>query len=69
MNELEDFDRRRSRFTPDDIEEIANAAAERVLDKIYNEVGKSVIKRLAWLAGAALIGVFMWLSSKGDIPK
>jgi hypothetical protein len=69
LNEPEDFDRRRSRFTPEEVEEIANAAAERVLDKVYAEVGKSIIKRLAWIAGAALIGVFMWLSSKGDIPK
>ena len=69
MNESEDFDRRRSRFTPEEVEEIANAAAERVLDKIYTEVGKSIIKRLAWLAGAAIVGLFIWLSSKGDIPK
>jgi len=31
--------------------------------------GKSVLKKLAWLTGAAVIGLFMWLAGHNSLPK
>lgn len=52
-------------LTDEQIEAIAERAAEVAFRKIYEEVGKSVLRKLAWLAGAAVIGLGWWLSSKG----
>ncbi len=38
-------------LTDEQIEAIAERAAEVALNKVYTEVGKSVLKKLAWLAG------------------
>ncbi len=57
----------------EDIQMIADAAAEKAVEKIrtiiYEEVGKSVIKWLAYLIGAVVVGGAMWLSSRGALPK
>lgn len=61
----------RRHLTEDDIDEIAEKAAEKAVQKmtshIYQEVGKGLVARLLWLAGAVLVGLAMWLHSKGDI--
>lgn len=56
-------------LTDAQIEAIAERAAEVALNKVYTEVGRSVLKRLAWLTGAAVIGLAMWLAGHGVIPK
>ncbi len=56
-------------LTDEQIEAIAERAAEVALNKVYTEVGKSVLKKLAWLTGAAVLGLAMWLSSHGSLPK
>jgi tetrahydromethanopterin S-methyltransferase subunit G len=56
-------------LTDQQIEEIAERAAEVALNKVYTQVGKSVLKKLAWLTGAAVIGLVMWLSGHGSMPK
>lgn len=56
-------------LTDDQIEAIAERAAEVALNKVYTEVGKSVLKKLAWLAGAAVIGLAMWLAGHNSLPK
>lgn len=56
-------------LTDDQIEAIAERAAEVAFEKIYQEVGKSVLKKLAWLAGAATVGLVMWLGGHGSLPK
>lgn len=48
-----------------DPEAIAERAAERTLDIISMEVGKSVIRKVAWAAGVVLVGLLAWLGSKG----
>lgn len=50
-----------------EIDAIADKAAYRALDKVYAEVGKSMLKKLAWIAGVAIIALFIWLSGKGII--
>lgn len=56
-------------LTDAQIEAIAERAAEVALNKVYTEVGRSVLKKLAWLAGAAVIGLALWLAGHGALPK
>lgn len=56
-------------LTDQQIEAIAERAAQVALNKVYTEVGKSVLKKLAWLTGAAVIGLAMWLAGHGSLPK
>lgn len=56
-------------LTDDQIEAIAERAAEVALNKVYTEVGKSVLKKLAWLTGAGVIGLAMWLAGHNSLPK
>lgn len=55
-------------LTDEQIEAIAERAAEVAFEKIYKEVGKSVLTRLAWMAGAAVVGFFIWVGG-GHAPK
>ena len=56
-------------LTDAQIEAIAERAAEVALNKVYAEVGKNVLKRLAWLTGVAVIGFALWLAGNGSLPK
>lgn len=56
-------------LTDSQIEIIAERAAEVALNKVYSEIGKNVLKKLAWLTGVAVLGLAMWLSSHGALPK
>jgi hypothetical protein len=60
-------------ITQSEIQVIAEAAADKAVEKIrhviYEEVGKSALKWMAYLIGAVIVGLFMWLASKGDIIK
>jgi len=56
-------------LTDEQIEAIAERAAEVAFEKIYKEVGKSVLTRMAWLVGAAVVGAAMWLGGHGSLPK
>ena len=55
----------------EDVERIAERAATKavaeITDYVYIEVGKSVLKSILWLTGAAIVGVAAWLHSKGFI--
>lgn len=56
-------------LTDEQIEAIAERAAQVALNKVYTEVGKNVLKKLAWLTGAAVLGLAMWLAGHGALPK
>jgi hypothetical protein len=56
-------------LTDAQLEIIAEKAAVKALEKVYTEVGKSVLKKAAWLVGVAVIGLVMWLGSQGTLPK
>lgn len=56
-------------LTDAQLELIAEKAAERALEKVYTEVGKSVLKKAAWITGVAILGLFMWLAAHGSLPK
>jgi hypothetical protein len=56
-------------LTDEQIDIIAERAAVVALNKVYTEVGKSVLKKLAWVTGAAVIGLAMWLAGNNALPK
>jgi hypothetical protein len=65
------IERRKSAFplTDDQIEEIAERAAEKAVqkmtDQIYLEVGKGVVKKALYLIGAFVVGAGLWAKAKG----
>ena len=56
-------------LTEEQIEAIAERAAERALAKVYEEVGKSVLRRFIWLIGTAALGLVIYLAGKGVVLK
>lgn len=56
-------------LTDEQIEAIAERAAEVAFKKIYEEVGRSVIKRIFWIVGVATLFIMMWLGGNGHLPK
>lgn len=56
-------------LTDAQIEAIAERAAEVAFKKIYEEVGKSVVKRIFWIVGAASLALLLFLSGPNNLPK
>ncbi|MDD5688489.1 MAG: hypothetical protein PHE88_11740 [Elusimicrobia bacterium] len=58
-------------LTDDQIEEIAERAAEKAIkkakDDIYKDVGETVVGKFKWMVGAIVVGVFVWMVSHGLI--
>ena len=58
-------------MTDQEIEEIAERAAEKAIAKItdhlYQQVGRTVTEKFVWLIGLVTVGAFIWLQSKGFI--
>lgn len=55
-------------LTDSEIDAIAERAAKKALQSVYAEVGQSVLRKLAWLAGAAVLGLALWLIGKDSLP-
>lgn len=53
------------RLSPSQIEAIAERAAEVALQRVYTQIGKSVISKFMWLVGAAALAVAAWLNGSG----
>lgn len=58
-----------STLTEEQIEEIAERAAERAMKKLtdhmYKEVGRGVVSKLFWIIGVISVGLYLWLKQKG----
>ena len=52
-------------LTQEQIEAIAERAAEVALERVYTQIGKSVVSKLLWLIGAAALAVAAWLNGHG----
>jgi predicted thioredoxin/glutaredoxin len=65
MNSKSDF----AHLTEEQIEEIAERAAERAMKKLtdhmYKEVGRGVVNKLFWIIGVISVGLYLWLKQKG----
>lgn len=51
------------------IDAIAEKAARKALQIVYAEVGRNVLRKLAWLTGVVIIGLAMWLAGKNSLPQ
>lgn len=54
-------------LTEDQINNIADRAAERALEKVYSEVGKSAVKFVLWVVGAAVLAALAYLGASGKL--
>ena len=54
-------------LTDEQIEAIAERAAEVALEKVYTHIGKSVVNKFLWACGAAALAVLAWLNGSGHI--
>ena len=52
-------------LTEEQLEAIAERAAERALEKVYASIGKSVVTKILWVAGAAALALAAWLKGSG----
>lgn len=50
-------------LTPEEIETIK----EQLLQAIYADIGKSFVKKILWVVGAASAALYLWLNNKGVI--
>jgi hypothetical protein len=55
-------------LTEEQMDLIAEKAARKALEFVYAEVGKSVLKKLAWLVGLIVVGLALWMAGKGHLP-
>lgn len=60
--------RKSTRLSDEQIRIIAEHAAEVALERVYTQIGKSVVSKVLWLAGAAALAVAAWLNGAGHIP-
>jgi putative NADH-flavin reductase len=60
---------RRAAFplTEEQLEAIAERAAERALEKVYASIGKSVVQKILWVVGAASLAIFAWMKGSGKL--
>jgi hypothetical protein len=56
-------------LTSEELDAIAERAASRALEHVYAEVGRSVLRKLAWAAGTIAIGLLIWLAGKDALPR
>lgn len=50
-------------------EQQIDVIADRVEKRFYMRVGKKVIEKILWLFGIVVVGLALWLSGKGALPK
>ncbi len=46
---------------------IAERAAEVALERVYTQIGKSVVSKVLWVVGAATLAAIAWLNGAGHI--
>lgn len=52
-------------LTEEQLEAIAERAAERALEKVYASIGKSVVTKLLWAIGAATLAILAYFKGIG----
>ncbi len=66
MDEYQGPERRQfPQLSDDQIERIAERAAEVALERVYTSIGKSVVSKFLWLVGAASLAVAAWMNGAG----
>lgn len=60
---------RRAQLSPEQIEVIAELAATKALNKVYSQIGKGVMAKAAWVIGAAVVALLLWLGKNNITLK
>lgn len=55
--------RKNSGLSEDEIESIK----ERVLASVYADIGRSLVRKILWVGGTALLAVLAWLGGGGHL--
>ena len=59
-------------ISDEQIEEIAEKAAAKAIEKltgdVYKAVGKLVVSKFLWIVGASAVGVWIWAKKNGLVP-
>lgn len=50
-------------LTTDDIEVIAERAADKALEKVYANIGESLIKKTIWAVGSIVLVIVFWITN------
>lgn len=48
-------------------EEQIEVIKERILASVYEDIGRSLVKKIIWIAGAVLATLLAWAAAKGYI--
>jgi len=48
-------------------DEQLDAIKKRILASVYEDIGRSLVKKIIWIAGAVLAALLAWLAAKGYI--
>ena len=65
MNGEPDGDERRKNAWLTD--EQIDLIRERILASVYEDIGRSLVKKILWIVGALLVALLSWLAAKGYI--
>ena len=57
------------KLTEAQIDAIVDKAVEKTFQRMYQQVGKSVLTKLTWMAGAAVVGIYVLLGGGNSLPK
>ena len=57
--------RKNSGLTDEQVDQIK----EQILASVYEDIGRSLVKKAIWLLGALFAALLTWLASKGYIGK
>ena len=57
-------ERRKNAWLTDEQIEIIR---ERILASVYEDIGRSLVKKILWILGALLVALLSWLAAKGYI--
>ena len=58
--------RRHGGLTEKELDEIRETIQKDLLKAIYEEIGRSVVKKVLWIGGAILAAIFAWIKLKGS---
>jgi hypothetical protein len=60
--------RHMTQITDEQMEALAEKAAEKALQKVYAAVGHSIVTKIFWFIGACAIATLLWMGGKGIKP-
>ena len=52
-------------LSDEQIDAVAERAAEVALERVYTQIGRSVVSKVMWLVGAGALALAAWLAGKG----